>query len=223
MERFYQYDYHQAGLTTDLPTPAELEQLMATRFAGTQRDGAYLLALLKILNVLPGKRVLDYGASWGYYTWQLLAAGYRTQGLEISAPRAAFGKHLGLTINTNLADLSPPFDVVFSSHVLEHVLNPREVLRDMARLTAPGGYVIAVTPNGSPEHQQRAAALYHRLWGFVHPVLLTAEFWRRTQLFSRVWTISKDDFTPADFAEFAALERSELNHSTLLLIGQVNP
>ncbi len=87
MERFYQSAYEQKGLTTDLPSAAELKVLMETRFQGTVRDVAYILRILDLLDIKRGKSVLDFGASWGYYTWQLQQAGYRAEGFEISKPR----------------------------------------------------------------------------------------------------------------------------------------
>ena len=40
----------------------------------------------------------------------------------------------------------------------------------------PGGMVVAQTPNGSREFRAANPAAFHRLWGRVHPFLLTADF-----------------------------------------------
>jgi SAM-dependent methyltransferase len=39
------------------------------------------------------------------------------------------------------------FDIVFSDNVLEHVERPLEVLREIARVLRPDGYLLAKTPN----------------------------------------------------------------------------
>ena len=40
-----------------------------------------------------------------------------------------------------------PFDVVICSEVIEHLENPREVFRNLERLTRPGGTLILTMPN----------------------------------------------------------------------------
>ena len=49
------------------------------------------------------------------------------------------------------------FDAVVSSHVLEHVSEPKELILEMHRTLKPGGVCIVYTPNNS--------ALLHRIFG----------------------------------------------------------
>jgi SAM-dependent methyltransferase len=39
------------------------------------------------------------------------------------------------------------FDMVFSAYVLEHVSEPELVSKELLRITKPGGWIVAVTPN----------------------------------------------------------------------------
>jgi cyclopropane fatty-acyl-phospholipid synthase-like methyltransferase len=176
LTRFYQQDYEQKGLTTDLPSEPELARLIKTDFRGSSKDFSRLLAILDALRIPKGARILDYGASWGYCTFQLRRAGYEVEAHEISQPRAAFGQQLGIKIFTDLTDIPGAFDVVYSSHVLEHVPNPRDTIRQQLGLLKPGGYVIAHTPNGSEQTRRQMFDAFHSCWGLVHPVLLTDEF-----------------------------------------------
>jgi SAM-dependent methyltransferase len=58
----------------------------------------------------------------------------------------------GLTIRQlNVSDLNETYDVVMSHHVVEHIPNPFDALKDMARLTKPGGYVLIRMPNAASE------------------------------------------------------------------------
>jgi SAM-dependent methyltransferase len=45
------------------------------------------------------------------------------------------------------------FDCVICIAVLEHVINPVEVVREMFRVTKPGGYIVASVPFLQPEHK----------------------------------------------------------------------
>lgn len=176
MRRYYEHEYRQKGLTTDLPDERELAQLLAVNFAGSSKDFAPLIELLRDLGVPTGARILDYGSSWGYCTYQLRRAGYVAEAFEISRPRAEFGRRLGVHIACELAALPGPFDAVYAGNVLEHLPNPLATLRELMALTRPGGFLIAHTPNGSDACLAAHPALYHSLWGLPHPMLLSDEF-----------------------------------------------
>lgn len=178
MHRFYQNGYRQppGWLTTNLPSDQELEELLKVSFKGTPKDFSRVLAILQALGVSVGARVLDFGASWGYASWQLRQAGYEVESYEIGQARAVFGARLGLKIHTELAELVPGFDAVYSGHVLEHTPNPLRTLQHHLSLVKPGGIVVAHTPNGSLRHRDSAYQTFHRTWGIAHPVLLNDQF-----------------------------------------------
>jgi hypothetical protein len=95
-ERFYQDSYHEVG-TTELPDPVTLKTFIANNFAGSPRDIADQVGVLKTF--LPQGRVLDFGCSWGYGVYQLKRAGYDAFGFDISRPRAELGRReLGVEI-----------------------------------------------------------------------------------------------------------------------------
>jgi 2-polyprenyl-3-methyl-5-hydroxy-6-metoxy-1,4-benzoquinol methylase len=149
---------------------------MTSRFKGSQKDFADVISLLQAVGIKPGDSVLDYGANWGYGTWQFTAAGYRAVGYEISKARAEFGANLGLKIETDKARIVGLFDAVYSGHVLEHVPNPISAVREQLQWTRRGGYVIAHTPNGSLRRRELDFKSVHKNWGQVHPFLLTETF-----------------------------------------------
>jgi 2-polyprenyl-3-methyl-5-hydroxy-6-metoxy-1,4-benzoquinol methylase len=179
-ERFYQREYLE-GYTSSCPTPEALAALVASGFAGTERDYTGRIAILLALGVAKGATVLDYGASWGYGVWQLRASGYQAVGYEISRPRAAYAREkLALHVFERLEDLPRGIDVFFSSHAIEHVPAPHQIFALARRLTRPGGLFVAFTPNGSAARRakpEQAANVAH-MWGQVHPIVLDDVFYR---------------------------------------------
>jgi len=178
MHAFYQEEYEQ-GFTTDLPDDATLMELLRTEFRGTEKDYSQYIAVLDALGCRAGQALLDYGCSWGYGSWQLMHAGYRVKAFEISGPRCAFArKRLGVDSSTTLDEADKGFDVVFSAHVLEHLPSIEHAIRFGLEALRPGGLWVAFTPNGSPDYRAVNPYGWHRSWGYVHPQLPDAEYYR---------------------------------------------
>jgi 2-polyprenyl-3-methyl-5-hydroxy-6-metoxy-1,4-benzoquinol methylase len=110
-------------------------------------------------------------------------AGYRAIGLEIGETRASFAKQkLGISVLRSLEKVEEPFDLIFSSHVLEHIGPVRDVISWSLNHLVPGGLFIAVTPNGSAQFRSQAPKQWNRMWGDVHPLYLDAPFWHKQLL-----------------------------------------
>ena len=172
-QRFYQDAYSQ-GFTTDCPSPETLKELVARAFAGTPKDFTEKVEILDSLGVPKGCMILDFGASWGYGSWQLQEAGYHVVGFEVSKARARYAREM---LRQEVVDdpelLKGPFDVFFSSHVLEHLPSPRDAFGLASRLVRPNGLLVAFTPNGSLQ-RLREKATHHQVWGMAHPLCLAA-------------------------------------------------
>jgi 2-polyprenyl-3-methyl-5-hydroxy-6-metoxy-1,4-benzoquinol methylase len=158
---------------TQLPSDDELADLLSNSFKGTDKDFTHHSAILKALGIRG--RILDYGANWGYASWQFAHGGFDVVSYEISQKMAEFGKKLGVAIETDISRVGVNFDAVYSSHVLEHIPDPRSTILKQLTLVKPGGLVVAHTPNGSRAYRTRAPS-FSLSWGQVHPVLLTANF-----------------------------------------------
>lgn len=175
-KEFYQGKYRQKGLTTDLPELEILDKLKNTNFRGTEKDFSDKIGILKEL-VAHGK-VLDFGCSWGYGTYQLQTAGYNAIGFEISKPRAEFGRnHLGVSIINEYSDLDKihdSFDIVFSSHVLEHLPTLKGVFERFRFLLKSNGMLVIFVPNCGGENTKQYG------WGHLvhekHPLALDRLF-----------------------------------------------
>lgn len=192
MSDFYQDGYDEPGITTELPTDHILEKFLQNNFRESPKDFSYHIEILKTLGLKPGNKLLDFGANWGYATYQFKKAGFDTDAFELSKPRAAFGKKLDLNISTRYPEMDERYDMVYSCHVLEHVPNPLETIQKMLAMVKIGGMVVAHTPNGSGSFRIKNPKLFHLLWGRVHPVLLTDQFILKNFIEYPVYVSSND-------------------------------
>jgi len=179
---FYQDDYVQEdGITTELPDASRLRFLVDTGFGEKNVDHYAALFGRMFPNRPRGEvRIIDYGCSWGYQGYQFRKHGFRYAGLEVSRSRAEFGRQqLGLDIVTSESELTAGADVFFSSHVIEHLPDPGNMLSIGMDLLRLGGYFVAECPNGSEARRSREPRLTRKAWGMVHPNLISGEFLSR--------------------------------------------
>jgi SAM-dependent methyltransferase len=172
---FYQDDYSE-GTLTDLPSSYELGRLVTARFRGGMLD--YSDRVSAVHELCSMGRLLDYGASWGYGVWQFRDAGYDAVGFEVSSRRAAFGREqLDLEIVDNVNDLlSNSFDVIHSSHTLEHVNDLRATFSHFRRLLRLGGHLVVFVPNGGGRSARELGVRWGPLIGEKHVNALTEAF-----------------------------------------------
>jgi SAM-dependent methyltransferase len=172
-DRFYQSHYSQ-GFTTELPDDQELKQLTENRFVGTEKDYQVYVAVLRACGLAPGSSILDFGCSWGYGSWQLKQAGYTVYSYEVSRPRAEYARQkLDCQILSRPEGVPQRVDCLFSAHVIEHLANPGHIFEVAQAVLKPSGKIVAFMPNGDPDASGNPN--YHRLWGLVHPNLLTSK------------------------------------------------
>jgi 2-polyprenyl-3-methyl-5-hydroxy-6-metoxy-1,4-benzoquinol methylase len=119
---------------------------------GTSGNAIYALIERVIAERALTGRILDYGAGVGYFTRRLLALErfHSISAADImGAPRDLSGKveWIEQDLNLSLPGRDGTFDVVVAPEVIEHLENPRFVLRDIFRLLRPGGSAIVTTPN----------------------------------------------------------------------------
>ena len=108
---------------------------------------------------MPAKpTVLELGSGLGYLTYALRKAGYLATGLDLSdvAVRTAtgvYGPYYRCGDAERLAqDASERFDFVVMTEVIEHVEDPRRLVRAALGLLKPSGRLLLTTPNKTLVH-----------------------------------------------------------------------
>ncbi len=174
---FYQLSYSD-GPQAHVPATNEIESMLECGFEGTPLDLSRSIKYLKA--ELASGRVLDFGCSWGYGVIQLKNAGYNAFGYEVSRPRAAFGRRLGLEIKDSFDELDSlpagTVDAIFSSHVFEHLPEIGSVIRTCTKLLRTGGKLLVLVPNGDGEDARSLGVKWLSLIGENHTLALDSHF-----------------------------------------------
>jgi 2-polyprenyl-3-methyl-5-hydroxy-6-metoxy-1,4-benzoquinol methylase len=175
---FYEHEYTE-GVTTLPPVDADLAGLLSSGFEGHSKDFGRYIDVLEALGIERGARILDFGCSWGYGSWQLRQRGFSVKSYDVSRTRLRFGQErLGIDIVDDIQSLQN-IDVFFTAHVLEHVPRVSAVWQQALRILKPGGLFVAFTPNGSDAYRQISPRAYRLAWGKVHPNVLSDNFYER--------------------------------------------
>jgi ubiquinone/menaquinone biosynthesis C-methylase UbiE len=105
-----------------------------------------------------GTRVLDVGAGSCPYREQFRHCAYKTQDFvalqEDQLRGARYGQIDYVCDATRIPVPDASFDAALCAEVLEHVPAPLDVVRELARILAPGGKLILTAPLGSGIHQE---------------------------------------------------------------------
>jgi SAM-dependent methyltransferase len=201
-------------------TPAAYLHLYANGVADvwSADDGRQDLAIIRRIIAQRGNpdRMLDVGCGAGEFL-STLPGSWEKNGVEPSAAAAATAARRGVAIlGQTLRDLSPQaqFDVITVIDVIEHVVDPADLLDQVLPHLAPGGCLIVSTgdPGNTlwrrvfrarfwyscfPEHISFPSAQFFRLWqqrtGTLPPVVERTRYrrlpWWRAAIFFAVQAV----------------------------------
>jgi len=121
------------------------------------------------LNAIPHGRLLEVGCGSGRMLRTMQKKGWDVVGVDPDPDAIKNAKAKGLIVYQGiLADQGfndDIFDAIVLSHVIEHVSNPLDLLKECERILKPGGHLVLITPNiNSLCHQ-----LYKSDWRSLEP------------------------------------------------------
>ena len=100
---------------------------------------------------LEARRILDVGCGIGTYVRRFRQFSDDVHGVDVEADRVAEASrelpHIRLAAGEDLPYPDDHFDLVFSNEVIEHVDDDRVTVREMVRVTKPGGHIVLFAPN----------------------------------------------------------------------------
>ena len=127
---------HDDGWIRSVPSTAEMTHKHAEAVAK--------LTPLSVLSRALGQRALDLGCGAGEMLDVLQDAGWETVGIE-PGRLASYASHRHRIIDA--LPQVPTFDLVVVHHVLEHVLNPGDLMRQLAATCRPGARLLVGVPS----------------------------------------------------------------------------
>lgn len=102
---------------------------------------------------IPRGKLLELGAGNGEMLNQFKQLGFGGEGLDLDPKAIQNAKQKGLKVYQG--DIftkrfkGETYDIIFSSHFIEHVPDPISVMKESLRILKKGGVFIAITPNTS--------------------------------------------------------------------------
>jgi 2-polyprenyl-3-methyl-5-hydroxy-6-metoxy-1,4-benzoquinol methylase len=125
-------------------------QERARQSRGISNDGIYRMVLRALRRRgIRGGTVLDVGCGVGNLAELIGDSFDRYIGADVVAyPDFCAGEFVQIDLVSGRVPLADGVvDVALAVETIEHLENPRALMRELARLTAPGGWVVVTTPN----------------------------------------------------------------------------
>jgi SAM-dependent methyltransferase len=140
---------------------------MATEFAHAMRAAELEQAISKLP---PGGTLLELGAGDGWQAQALQQRGFDVTAIDVEAARPGIARHFPVSLYDGRVLPFPDesFDAIYSSNVLEHVVDFAQIQSELARVLRPGGTAIHCVPSA-----------VWRLWTTLgHPLYAARMAWR---------------------------------------------
>ena len=99
--------------------------------------------------IAKNKSLLDFGCDVGGFLLKIREFTSDCAGVEKDRSFANILRKLGITIHPDIKDLKNKFDIITLFHVLEHLKDPKAILKKLSEYLNPSGSIIIETPNSN--------------------------------------------------------------------------
>ena len=121
---------------------------------------------LSALKPLAGARVLDVGFGRAKFLYHMMRLGAIAHGVDLDKSALEYATGLGLrnVRRGTILDMDPGprFDIITMNELIEHPLEPMEVLRKATALLKPEGLLSLWTPNGDGGRREQDPVLFRK-------------------------------------------------------------
>jgi len=100
-------------------------------------------------NKIKNKKVLDFGSGNAGFLKLAKNTAKTAVGLEIDETFNEYFEQNNIEIIRNLQDTNEKFDIITMFHVLEHLQNPKEILKEVSEKLNPNGEIIIEVPSSN--------------------------------------------------------------------------
>jgi len=108
--------------------------------------------------------LLEIGCGSGKLLTRMKKMGWQVEGVDFDASAVENARSKGLQVQRGTVEgqayPNDHFDVIFMSHLIEHVHDPASLLCEARRILKPGGRLILITPNS----ESFGHAVFHEAW-----------------------------------------------------------
>ena len=146
------------------------ERMQKRAADANRRAQIALIGFLMAPDAPRNARVLDFGMGWGSWCRLAAEAGFEAFGLELSPSRIAHAEGLGLRVLRDLGSWDGAFAYVNAEQVLEHIVDPGQVLGTMRRILRPNGLVRIGVPDGRKFLRRHRRGVWRPSKDQVHPL-----------------------------------------------------
>lgn len=172
----YTKSYMVEDITTTPPPEDVLNNLKITNFIGSPKDFSKRVEIIKKYS--SGKKLFEFGSSWGYFLYQAKNAGFDVLGFELGEIRKEYGvKNLDVNIISDYKLIPESyFDVIYSCHVVEHLPNLRDVINLFVKCLKKDGVIIIECPNASSDEANKKGVYWPPMINEFHLSAISPEF-----------------------------------------------
>ena len=146
-EQFYDEEFYRGGVEVGVAFNVLDEQNMNEHRLGMEKKISSLLSKRTV------RSLLDIGCGVGLLVEAATRHGINATGVDVSSFAIEYGRHeLGLQRlfvgnPDDVLDSCERYDVVYLNHVIEHVHDPAELVKQCSKYLEPGGWLVIEVPD----------------------------------------------------------------------------